>query len=249
MGKRAHPVGLMSSHVGEGRTVVITGGARGIGRACAQAFAGEGHRVAVLSRASSTDEFLCIPCDVTDNDQVDAAFSKVEAELGPAQVLVANAGITKDLLLARMSEDDFTQVLDTNLTGAFRAAKRALGPMMRRRWGRMIFMSSVTAYLGAPGQANYAAAKAGLIGLTRSIAREYASRGITANVVCPGPITTDMTADLSEERRAQMVAAVPLARFGTAEEVGGVVRFLASDEAAYVTGAVIPVDGGMGMGD
>jgi 3-oxoacyl-[acyl-carrier protein] reductase len=232
----------------DARTVVVTGGARGIGLACARSFATAGDRVAVLSRSSTTDEFLCLPCDVTDVAQVDAAFTKIEGELGPAQVLVSNAGITRDTLLARMAESDFADVIDANLTGAFRVARRAIGPMMRARWGRMVFVSSIVAAMGGPGQANYASAKAGLVGLARSIAREYATRNITANVVAPGPIDTDMLAAVTEGRREDLRAAVPMQRLGTADEVAAVVRFLTSDEAAYVTGAVVPVDGGLGMG-
>ncbi|MGH9247206.1 MAG: 3-oxoacyl-ACP reductase FabG [Acidimicrobiales bacterium] len=232
----------------EARTVLVTGGARGIGLACARALAAGGDRVAVLSRASTTDEFLCLPCDVGDAEQVDAAFAKVEAELGPVQVLVSNAGITRDTLLARMSEDDFYAVVDTNLVAAYRLAKRAIGPMMRARWGRLIFMSSVVALLGGAGQANYAASKSGLVGLARSIAREYGTRNITANVVAPGPIATVMLEAVGEQRMADIKASVPAGRLGTPEDVAAAVRFLASDEAGYITGAVIPVDGGMGMG-
>jgi 3-oxoacyl-[acyl-carrier protein] reductase len=232
----------------EPRTVVVTGGARGIGLACARAFAADGDQVAVLSRASTTDEFLCLPCDVGDAAQVDAAFSKVEAELGPVRVVVSNAGITRDTLLARMSEDDFRTVLDTNLVGAFHVARRAIGTMMRARWGRLVFVSSVVALSGGPGQANYAASKAGLIGLARSIAREYGSRNITANVVAPGPIATDMLDAAGESRVAEIKATVPAGRLGEPDEVAAVIRFLTSPEAGYVNGAVVPVDGGMGMG-
>jgi 3-oxoacyl-[acyl-carrier protein] reductase len=227
---------------------VITGGARGIGLACSRAFAAAGDRVAALSRSSSTEEFLCIPCDIGDPGQVDAAFSKVEGELGAAQVVVANAGVTRDTLLARMSEDDFRTVLDTNLVGAFRVARRAIGPMMRARWGRLVFVSSVVALSGGPGQANYAASKAGLVGLARSIAREYGSRNITANVVAPGPVATDMLDAVGELRVAEIKDQVPAGRLGTPEDVAAAVRFLASEEAGYITGAVVPVDGGMGMG-
>jgi 3-oxoacyl-[acyl-carrier protein] reductase len=232
----------------EGRTVVVTGGARGIGLACSRAFVAAGDRVAALSRTSTSDEFLCIPCDVGDPDQVDAAFSKVEAELGPVQVVVANAGVTRDTLLARMSEDEFQSVIDTNLIGSFRLARRAIGPMMRARWGRFVFVSSVVALSGGAGQANYAASKAGLVGLARSIAREYGSRNITANVVAPGPIATDMLEAVGEQRVAEIKGQVPAGRLGTGDDVAAVVRFLASSEAGYVNGAVIPVDGGMGMG-
>lgn len=230
------------------RTVVVTGGARGIGLACARAFAAGGDRVAALARSSTTDEFLCVTCDVGDAEQVDAAFAKIEAELGPAQVVVSNAGITRDTLLARMSEDDFTAVVDTNLVGAFRVARRAIGPMMRARWGRLIFVSSVVALTGGPGQANYAASKAGLVGLARSIAREYGTRNITANVVAPGPIATEMLDAAGEHRVAEIKTAVPAGRLGTVDDVAAAVRFLASREAGYINGAVIPVDGGMGMG-
>jgi 3-oxoacyl-[acyl-carrier protein] reductase len=230
------------------RTVVVTGGARGIGLACSRSFVATGHRVAALARSSTSDEFLCVTCDIADPDQVDAAFSKVEAELGPVEVVVANAGVTRDTLLARMSEDDFRDVVDTNLGGAFRVARRAIGPMLRARWGRLIFVSSVVALAGGPGQANYAASKAGLVGFARSLAREYGSRNITANVVAPGPIATDMLDAAGERRVAEITASVPAARLGTPDEVAAVVRFLASDEAGYVNGAVIPVDGGLGMG-
>ena len=233
---------------GEPRTVVITGGNRGIGLACARAFAAGGDKVAVLSRRGTSDEFLALACDVGDYEQVDAAFAKVEAELGPAQVVVANAGITRDMLLARMKEDDFTAVLDANLTGAFRVARRAIGPMLKARWGRLVFVSSVSAFVGGAGQANYSASKAGLVGLARSIAREYAGKGVTANVVAPGPIATDMLEAVGEKGREAMAAAVPMKRIGEPDEVAAAVRFLASAEAGFITGAVIPVDGGMGMG-
>jgi 3-oxoacyl-[acyl-carrier protein] reductase len=232
----------------EPRVVVITGGTRGIGLACARVFAADGDRVAVLARSTTTDEFPCFTCDVADAAAVDDAFSKVEAELGKATVVVSNAGITRDTLLARMKDDDWQSVVDTNLTGAFHVARRAIGPMMKARSGRLIFVSSVAAYLGAPGQTNYSATKAGLIGLARSIAREYASRGITANVVTPGPIGTDMTGALDDDWRERVVSTVPIGRFGTPEEVANAVRFLAAPESAFVTGVVLPVDGGLAMG-
>jgi NAD(P)-dependent dehydrogenase (short-subunit alcohol dehydrogenase family) len=235
--------------VTEPRTVLVTGGTRGIGLACARAFGAAGDRVAVLARSTTTDEFPCVACDVADAAAVDEAFSKVEAELGKVQVVVSNAGITRDTLLARMKDEDWHDVLDANLTGAFHVARRAIGPMMKARWGRLIFLSSVGAYLGAPGQTNYAATKAGLIGFARSIAREYGSRGITANVVAPGPIETDMTSTLGDDWRDKVGAQIPVGRFGTSEEVAAAVRFLASDEAAFITGAVLPVDGGMAMGN
>lgn len=230
------------------RTVLVTGGARGIGLACARAFAAGGDRVAVLSRSTSTDEFPCFACDVANGDAVSEAFDKVEAELGKVQVVVSNAGVTRDTLLARMSDQDWHDVLDANLTGAFHVARRAIGPMMKARWGRFVFVSSVGAFLGSPGQTNYAATKAGLIGFARSIAREYGSRGITANVVAPGPIETEMIASLGDDWRDRMVGQIPVGRVGTSEEVAAAVRFLASDEAAFITGAVVPVDGGMAMG-
>jgi 3-oxoacyl-[acyl-carrier protein] reductase len=227
----------------------VTGGNRGIGLAVAQAFLAQGDAVAVTSRSGDgPDGALAVGCDVTDQAQVDAAFETIEAAHGPVEVLVANAGITRDTLLLRMSDEDFTATLDTNLTGAFRMARRASRGMLRARWGRLVFVSSVVGLLGSAGQANYAASKAGLVGLARSLARELGSRNITANVVAPGFVDTDMTRVLGEERRAEIVTQVPLGRYATPEEVAAVVRFLASDEAAYITGAVIPVDGGLGMG-
>ncbi len=232
------------------RTVLVTGGSRGIGLACARAFAHAGHRVAVTFSATPVDEpgILAVKCDVTDSEQVDAAVTQIEEQLGAVEVLVANAGITRDGLLVRMSEADFTDVIDTNLTATWRLAKRVVPKMMKARWGRVIVVSSVGAYIGAPGQANYAASKAGLIGLTRSIAREYGPRGITANVVAPGPIDTDMLATMPQDRRAALGAQVPVGRIGTPAEVAAAVTFLASEAAAFVTGAVVPVDGGIGMG-
>ena len=231
------------------RSVLVTGGNRGIGLAVAQAFLAQGDRVAVTSRSGiAPDGLYAVACDVTDAASVDAAFTAVEAEQGAVEVLVANAGITKDTLLLRMSEEDFTSVLDTNLTGAFRVAKRATKGMLRARAGRLIFMSSVVGLMGSPGQANYAASKAGLVGLARSLARELGSRSITANVVAPGFVDTDMTADLTDERKASILASVPLGRYADPSEIAKVICFLASDDAAYITGAVIPVDGGLGMG-
>jgi 3-oxoacyl-(acyl-carrier-protein) reductase len=231
------------------RTVLVTGGNRGIGLAIARAFAAQGDRVAVTHRGDTgPSDLFGVRCDVTDAAAVDAAFTAVEAELGPVEVLVANAGITDDTLLMRMSEEQFTRVLDTNLTGAFRCAKRAATKMVRARWGRMIFISSVVGLYGSAGQVNYAASKAGLVGVARSITRELGSRNITANVVAPGFIETDMTADLPEARKAEYRKAIPLGRMAAPEEVAGVVTWLAGDAAGYITGAVIPVDGGLGMG-
>jgi NAD(P)-dependent dehydrogenase (short-subunit alcohol dehydrogenase family) len=232
------------------RTVLVTGGNRGIGLAIAQAFAKQGDRVAVTHRgAPPADQGLFgVACDITDAGAVDAAFGAVEAELGPVEVLVANAGITHDTLLLRMSEEQFTRVLDTNLTGAWRCAKRAARSMLRAKWGRMIFISSVTGLAGNPGQVNYAASKAGLIGMARSITRELGSRNITANVVAPGFVETDMTAQLPDDRRASYLATIPAGRLAAPEEVAAAVTWLAGDAAGYVCGAVIPVDGGLGMG-
>ncbi|MCU1658486.1 MAG: beta-ketoacyl-ACP reductase [Pseudonocardiales bacterium] len=227
----------------------MTGGNRGIGLAVARAFAVNGDKVAVTHRGSAApDGLLGVRCDVTSAADVDAAFSAVEAEHGPVEVLVSNAGITDDTLLLRMSEDSFQRVVDANLTGAYRVAKRAAGGMLKQRRGRMIFVSSVVALVGAPGQANYAASKAGLIGLARSIARELGSRSITANVIAPGFIETDMTAGLTEARRSEILGSVPLKRYGTADEIAGAALYLASDAAAYVSGVVLPIDGGLGMG-
>jgi 3-oxoacyl-[acyl-carrier protein] reductase len=232
-----------------GRTVLVTGGSRGIGLAVARAFAAQGDRVAVTHRTSAPpSDLFAVACDVTDPSSVDEAFTRVEAELGPVEVLVANAGVNDDTLLLRMSEEQFGRVLDTNLTGAWRCAKRAATKMLRARWGRMIFISSVVGLYGSPGQTNYAASKAGLVGLARSITRELGSRGITANVVAPGFIETDMTDALPAERRAEYLKAIPAGRFAQPDEVAGAVTWLASDAAGYVTGAVIPVDGGLGMG-
>ncbi|GAA3344907.1 beta-ketoacyl-ACP reductase [Amorphoplanes nipponensis] len=231
------------------RTVLVTGGNRGIGLAIARAFAEQGDRVAVTHRGTGAPEGLFgVQCDITDSAAVDAAFTTVEQELGPVEVLVANAGITDDTLLLRMSEEQFTRVLDTNLTGSFRVAKRASAKMLRARWGRIIFISSVVGLYGGPGQVNYAASKAGLVGMARSITRELGSRNITANVVAPGFIDTEMTDVLSETRKAEILKAIPAGRLAAPDEVAQAVTFLAGDSAAYISGAVIPVDGGLGMG-
>jgi len=236
------------------RVVLVTGGNRGIGLAIAQAFVAEGDQVAITARSGELPaelagtHVLVVQADVTDSASIDAAFDRIEAELGPVEIVVANAGITRDGLILRMSDDDIDAVLDTNLVGALRVARRAAKGMVRLRRGRLVFVSSVVGLLGSAGQVNYAASKAGLVGVARSLARELGSRGITANVVTPGFVDTDMTAVLSEERRAEITGAVPLGRYASPAEVAGTVVFLASDAAAYITGAVIPVDGGLGMG-
>jgi len=237
--------------------VLVTGGNRGIGAACVRWFLANGDQVATTYRSaeppaapdgSDAERFLAVPCDVTDGATVESAFATIEGAWGPVEVLVANAGITRDGLMLRMSEDAFTEVIDANLTGSFRVAKRAVAKMLRLHTGRIIFLSSVSAYVGLPGQANYAASKAGLVGMARAIAREVGSRQITVNVVAPGLVATDMTDALGEDRVAAMTGQVPLGRIGEADDIAGVVGFLASDAAAYITGAVIPVDGGLGMG-
>ena len=227
----------------------MTGGNRGIGRAIAEAFVAAGDKVAVTSRSGGAPEgCLDLTCDITDAGQVDAAFAEAEAAHGPVEILVANAGITADTLLLRMSEDDWSSVLETNLTGSFRLAKRAAKGMLRLRRGRLVFISSVVGLLGSAGQANYAASKAGLVGMARSLARELGSRSITANVVAPGFVDTDMTAVLTDDQKAAIKAQVPLGRYGSPEEIAQTVLWLTGDGGAYVTGAVIPVDGGLGMG-
>ena len=231
------------------RTVLITGGNRGIGFAIAEEFIRQGHRVAVTARSGSGPAgALTVQADVTDQASVDAAFTEVEAAYGPVEVVIANAGITRDTLILRMSEEDFTSVVDTNLGGAFRVVKRASKGMLKARFGRVILISSVVGLLGSAGQINYAASKSGLVGFARSLTRELGSRGITANVVAPGFIETDMTAELSIEQQNTYRAQIPAARYGSSEEVAKVVAWLAGDDAGYISGAVIPVDGGLGMG-
>ena len=239
----------------DGRIVMITGGSRGIGLACAHWFLDRGDRVAVTSRSGAVegdpgpkDRFMSLVCDVTDPAQVEAAFTSVEDAWGPVEVLVANAGITRDNLVLRMSEEAWSEVIDTNLTGVFRVSKRAVAKMIRRRRGRVVVVSSVSAFIGSAGQANYAAAKAGLVGLARSLAAEVASRSITVNVVVPGLVETDMLAELGEERTMAFASQVPLGRIARPDEIAGVIGFLASEDAGYMTGAVVPVDGGLAMG-
>lgn len=233
----------------ESRVVLVTGGNRGIGRTIAEEFIAAGHKVAVTSRNGEAPEgALAVAADVTDTASIDAAFTQVEDELGSVEIVVANAGITKDNLLMRMDDEEFGVVIDTNLTGAFRTVKRGITSMIRAKYGRIVLISSVSGLLGVAGQANYSSSKAGLVGLARSITRELGSRGITANVVAPGFIRTDMTDELPEKQQKEYLAQIPAKRFAEAEEVARVVRWVASDEAAYISGAVIPVDGGLGMG-
>ncbi|GAA5097890.1 beta-ketoacyl-ACP reductase [Microbacterium yannicii] len=231
------------------RVVLVTGGNRGIGRAIAERFVAEGYRVAVTARSGEGPEgTLTVRADVTDAASVDAAFTEVEQALGPVEIVVANAGITKDTLLLRMTEDDFDSVVATNLGGAFRVVKRASKGMLRARWGRVVLISSVVGLYGSAGQINYAASKSALVGFARSLTRELGARGITANVVAPGFIETDMTAELSDDTQSEYKKSIPAGRFASADEVAGVVTWISSDDAAYISGAVIPVDGGLGMG-
>nr|WP_181150334.1 beta-ketoacyl-ACP reductase [Arthrobacter sp. MYb224] len=239
----------LSTDTTNGRSVLVTGGNRGIGLAIARSFEANGDKVAITYRSGEVPAgLLGVKADVTDAESIDAAFKEVEAAHGPVEVLVANAGVTKDTLLLRMSEDDFTSVIDTNLTGAFRVIKRATKGMLRLKRGRIVLISSVVGLYGSPGQINYAASKAGLVGIARSLTRELGSRNITANVVAPGFINTEMTAVLPEETQKSYLQSIPANRFAEPEEVANVVRWVASDEAAYISGAVIPVDGGLGMG-
>lgn len=231
------------------RTVLVTGGNKGIGRAIAERLQDAGHRVAATYRTGDVPQgVLGVQCDVTDAEAVDRAFGEVEQELGPVEAVVANAGVTADGLVARMSDDDWARVLDTNLGGSFHVARRAARAMTRNRFGRLVFISSVVGLLGSAGQVNYAASKAGLVGMARSLARELGSRGVTANVVAPGFVETDMTAELPQERVAAYRSQIPLGRLGQVDDIAAVVEFLVGDRAGYVTGAVIPVDGGLGMG-
>lgn len=245
---------LLTTEARVSRVVLVTGGNRGIGLAIAQAFVALGDRVAITARNGQLpaelegSDVLVVQADVTDTASVDAAFDRIEAELGPVEVVVANAGVTRDGLIMRMSDDDVNAVIDTNLVGSLRVARRAAKGMLRLRRGRIVFVSSVVGLLGSAGQSNYAASKAGLVGLARSLARELGSRGITANVVAPGFVDTEMTAVLGEDRKTEILGSVPLGRYASTDEIAGVVTFLAGDAAGYITGAVVPVDGGLGMG-
>ncbi len=232
------------------RVALVTGGNRGIGLAVAKHLADIGHRVAVTYRSNPPDDnrLLAVQCDVTDGDAVDAAYATVEDQLGPVEILVSNAGITRDGLVLRMSEDDFTSVIDANLTSGYRVAKRAVKAMMRGRWGRIVFVSSVVGLGGQAGQANYAASKAGLVGLGRSLAKEFASRNVTVNIVAPGPVATDMINALSDDQKEAILDSVPLGRFAQPAEIAASVAFLASEDAGFITGAILPVDGGLAMG-
>lgn len=233
-----------------GRVALVTGGNRGIGLAIARRLADEGHRVAVTYRSAPPDDdrLLAVACDVTDAAAVDTAFSTIEEQLGPVEIVVSNAGITRDGLVLRMSEDDFTSVIDANLTSGYRVAKRAVKSMMRARWGRIVFVSSVVGLGGQAGQANYAASKAGLVGLGRSLAKEFASRNITVNIVAPGPVHTDMITALDDEQQQSIRDVVPLGRFAEPDEVAAAVSFLTGNDAGFITGAIVPVDGGLSMG-
>ncbi len=249
----AASVACVSSHEstgqGNGRVALVTGASRGIGAEIAGQLVARGYRVAGTSRSGEAPQgVLGIAADVTEGEQLEAAFARIEAELGQVEILVANAGITRDGLLMRMSDDDWDEVIATNLTGTFRLVRRAIRTMMRARFGRIVMMSSVTAFIGSPGQVNYASSKAGLVGMARSVAREYGGRGITCNVVAPGFISTEMTDALPDELKDDYLARIPAKRFGSTEDVAGAVRYLCSDGAGYVNGAVLPVDGGMSMG-
>ena len=233
------------------RVVLVTGGNRGIGLATAKRFQASGHQVAVTARSGTGDDLqglFVVKCDVTDKDSVDAAVTEIEESLGPVEILVSNAGITRDGLVLRMSDDDFSEVLNANLTGGFRVARRVVKQMMRARWGRIVFVSSVVGLGGQAGQANYAASKAGITGLARSLAKEFAGRNITVNVVAPGPIDTDMLAALSDAQRAAMLDMVPLGRLGAPQEIAAAIEYLASEDAGFTTGTVLPIDGGLSMG-
>ncbi len=233
------------------RVVLVTGGNRGIGLATAKRFQASGHQVAVTARSGTGDDLeglFVVKCDVTDKDSVDAAVTEIEESLGPVEILVSNAGITRDGLVLRMSDDDFSEVLNANLTGGFRVARRVVKQMMRARWGRIVFVSSVVGLGGQAGQANYAASKAGITGLARSLAKEFAGRNITVNVIAPGPIDTDMLAALSDAQRTAMLDMVPLGRLGAPQEIAAAIEYLASEDAGFVTGTVLPIDGGLSMG-